>query len=132
MIGLDTNVVIRYLVQDDAKQAAIATTLIERELSADNPGLLTNIVLCEIVWVLEDSYGLARARVGEILEALFTAKQIALENADLAWQALRKLRSDAIDFSDALIALMAEKLGCSHTVTFDRDAAKMAQFQLLR
>jgi predicted nucleic-acid-binding protein len=132
LIGLDSNVVIRYLVQDDIKQSARATTFMERELSAGEPGLLTHIVLCEIVWVLEDRYNLARAQIGEILEGLFSAKQIALEDAQLAWQALREFNRNAVDFSDALIGLVAEKLGCARSVTFDKNAAKLAQFALLR
>jgi len=132
LIGLDSNVVIRYLVQDDAKQSARATTFMERELSADEPGLLTHVVLCEIVWVLEDCYALARAQISEVLEGLFTAKQIALEDAQLAWQALRQFDANTADFSDALIGLVAQQLGCPRTVTFDKNAAKLPQFALLR
>jgi predicted nucleic-acid-binding protein len=131
LIGLDTNVVIRYLVQDDAKQSALATVFIERTLSTDNPGLLTHIVLCEIAWVLEGSYGLSSARIADIMERLFSAKQIALEDAQLAWQALRTLRERAVDFSDALIGAIARKCGCEHTVTFDKQAAKLGSFKLL-
>jgi predicted nucleic-acid-binding protein len=132
LIGLDTNVVIRYLVQDDAKQAALATNFIERQLSADTPGVLTNIVLCEIVWVLEDSYALPRARIAEILQGLFSARQIALEDTQAAWQALRALQRQAIDFSDALIGLIGRGLGCAYTATFDKDAAKLEHFKLLQ
>jgi predicted nucleic-acid-binding protein len=132
LIGLDTNVVIRYLVQDDAKQSARATLLIERELSQENPGLLTHIVLCELVWVLEDSYNLARVQVADILDRLFSAKQIVLEDARLAWQALRLCKHEVADFSDALIGLIAETLGCSRTVTFDKGAAKLTRFELLK
>jgi predicted nucleic-acid-binding protein len=132
LIGLDTNVIIRYLVQDDAKQAALATDLIERQLSAETPGVLSNVVLCEIVWVLEDCYHLPRPRVSEILQGLFSARQIALEDTQRAWQALRALQRQAIDFSDALIGLIAQGLGCTHTVTFDKDAAKLEHFKLLQ
>jgi predicted nucleic-acid-binding protein len=132
LIGLDTNVVVRYLVQDDVKQSARATLLIERELSTDNPGLLTHIVLCELVWVLEDSYGLARAQVAEILERLFSARQIVLEDARLAWQALRQCKHEAADLSDALIGLVGETLGCTRSVTFDKGAARLTRFELLK
>jgi len=131
LIGLDTNVVIRYLVRDDAKQSPCATEFIERELSKEQPGLLTHVVLCEIAWVLEESYGLASAKVAEIMEGLFTASQIVLQDAHICWQALR-LQKGGGDFGDALIGLVAVKLGCDRTVTFDKGAAKLEGFELLR
>lgn len=131
MIGLDTNVVIRYLVQDDAKQASIATRLIEKTLSSDEPGFLAHITLCEIAWVLEDCYSQSQAQIATILQTLFMTKQIVAQEAELAWKALRAFQNRESDFSDALIALTGIKAGCTHTVTFDKAAAKLDGFKLL-
>lgn len=131
MIGLDTNVVIRYLVQDDPKQAGLATRFIEKTISAEAPGFLSHIVLCETVWVLEDCYSRSRAQVATILQTLFTAKQIVVQEPELAWKALRSVQTHAIDFSDALIGLAGTQAGCNHNVTFDKDAAKLEGFELL-
>ena len=131
MIGLDTNVIVRYLVQDDPRQAALATRLIERSLSADNAGFVTAITLCEVAWVLADCYGADRARVRGVLEGLLAAKQLVVERADLAWKALRAWEASSADFSDALIVQIGAAHGAEKTVTFDRAAARLPGFELL-
>lgn len=130
MIGLDTNVVIRYLVQDDVRQASAATRLIEKTLSAEEPGFLSQITLCEIAWVLEECYAQSREQIGAILRSLFTAKQIVTQDVELAWKALRELNR-GFDFSDALIATTGTAAGCAHSFTFDKEAAKLEGFKLL-
>lgn len=132
MIGLDSNVVIRYLVQDDASQAAAATRLMERSLSAENPGFVASITLCEIVWVLTDCYSADRARVDSVLELLLGARQLVVEDAELVWQALRDWRASRADFSDALIGRRTLANGGEKTMTFDRGAAGLPGFELLR
>ena len=131
MIGLDTNVVVRYLVQDDALQSATATRLIERTLAPENPGLITIIVLCEIVWVLAESYGAGRERIATVLRGLLSARQIVVERADLAWRALRAWERSPADFSDALVGELVAASGGSKTLTFDKSAAKLPGFELL-
>jgi predicted nucleic-acid-binding protein len=131
LIGLDTNVVIRYLVQDDPKQASAAVRFIEKTLSVESPGFLSHIVLCEIVWVLEDCYSQSRAQIATILQTLFTARQIIVQETELAWKALRVLENRGGDFSDALIGLAGAAAGCTHTVTFDKEAAQLDGFVML-
>ena len=131
MIGLDTNVIVRYLVQDDPRQAALATRLVERSLSADNAGFVTGITLCEVAWVLADCYGADRARVRGVLEGLLASKQLVVEGADLAWKALRAWEASSADFSDALIGQIGAAHGAKKTVTFDRAAARLPGFELL-
>ncbi len=131
MIGLDTNVVVRYLVQDDPRQSATATPLIERELSPDRPGVLTAVVLCEIAWVLEESYETPRPELLAILEGLLGVKQLVVEQAEPAWRALRAARTAGADFSDALIGQVVAAHGGKKTVTFDRAAARLPGFELL-
>ena len=131
MIGLDTNVVIRYLVQDDKKQSAAATRFIEKSLTADVPGYINQITLCEIVWVLQRCYGVKQPQVKEILEALLKTKQLILENVEVTWKALRAFNANNADFCDALIGQANIHSGCEHTVTFDKRAASLPGFDLL-
>ncbi len=130
MIGLDTNVLVRYIVQDDSRQAAAASLLIETALSDDEPGWIASIVLCEFVWVLEAAYGYTRNAIAPTLERLFEVDCFRLEAPSLAWRALDAYRSGA-DFADALIALGNEHAGCDYTATFDRSASKLKQMRLL-
>lgn len=131
MIGLDTNVVVRYLTQDDAKQAAAASRLFERTLSADNPGYVGLITLCEIAWVLAECYDADQGRIRSVIEGLLGSKQILVEDADLVWKALRSWEDSAADFSDALIGQTLTARGCEKIVTFDKSAAKLPGFELL-
>jgi len=132
LIGLDTNVVVRYLVQDDRAQAAAATALIERTLSADSPGLIAGITLCEIVWVLTECYAADRSRIDAVIEGLLTSRQLVVEAAEQVWNALSDWRASDADFSDALIGRLVTAQGGAKTVTFDRSAAKLPGFELLK
>jgi predicted nucleic-acid-binding protein len=132
LIGLDANVVVRYLVQDDPPQSAAATRLMERVLSAELPGLITGITLCEIVWVLAECYGADRDRIAAVIEGLLTSRQLVVDEADLVWNALRDWRASSADFSDALIGRQVLARGAEKTVTFDRAAAKLPRFELLK
>ncbi len=131
MIGLDSNVVVRYLTQDDPKQSAVATRLFERTLSAEDPGFISTIVLCEIAWVLADCYGTDRKGIKAALEGLLASKQIQVEEVELTWKALRAWDGTHSDFSDALIAQVALARGASKTVTFDKAASRLPGFELL-
>ena len=131
MIGLDTNVVIRYLVQDDKKQSAAATRFIEKSLTTDVPGYINHITLCEIVWVLQRCYGATKKQLRDIIEGLLTTKQLIVENVEVAWKALRAYDANSADFCDALIGQANIHSGCEHTVTFDKKAASLPGFDLL-
>ena len=131
MIGLDTNVVIRYLVQDDKKQSAAATRFIEKSLTMDAPGYINHISLCEIVWVLQRCYGVTQPQVREIIEGLLTTKQLDVENVEVTWKALRALDANNADFCDALIGQINIHSGCEYTVTLDKKAAGLPGFDLL-
>lgn len=131
MIGLDTNVVVRYLTQDDPKQSQIVTRLMEKTLSSDEPGFISLVVLAEVVWVLTSLYSVDRAGVSEIVSGLLTTEQLRVENAELVWQAKRRYEASKADFSDALIAECAVAAGCKRAVTFDRSAAATSGFDLL-
>jgi len=132
VIGLDTNVIVRYLAQDDVRQAGIATRLIEGSLSAEARGFVSIVTLTEIVWVMSSNYRAARAAVADIVEGLLTAPQLAIEKSDVIWRALRAFRKSKADFSDAVIVELGRDTGCTKTVTFDRHAAAHPGFEMLR
>jgi predicted nucleic-acid-binding protein len=122
MIGLDTNVVIRYLLQDDPQQAERATAFIEQQLSVENPGYISLVVLTEIAWVLRSCYGIDREMLSRTLRVVLETRQLWVERTDLVVRALRRYADNTADFSDALIVELARDNGCSETVSFDRKA----------
>ena len=123
MIGLDSNVIVRYVAQDDPRQTRAATRLIE-SLSPDNPGLITSVVLAETIWVMEDNYGASRGEIAEIVAALLQAETLKVQDAEQAWQALSRYRAGRADFADYLIERTCAALGSEATYTFDRKAAR--------
>jgi len=131
MIGLDTNVLVRYITQDDEEQAALAGDWIEYHCSVESPGWISVIVLCEIVWVLTRAYGYDKATVQSVLKCIFLACELAVEQQDHAWAALRDHAKGNADFSDYLIAHMNRSAGCEYTVTFDRKASAHRLVRLL-
>jgi predicted nucleic-acid-binding protein len=131
MIGLDTNVVVRYIVQDDPRQTTAATELIEGGLTPRQPGFVPLVVLCELVWVLESCYDAARAEVAQAVRVLLTAKQIVVEQPAIAWKALRAYEAGGTDFADGVIVETSRAAGCEKLVTFDRRAAKLPGAELL-
>jgi predicted nucleic-acid-binding protein len=132
MIGIDTNVLVRYLVADDARQAALAAQFLERTLSSERPGFIGNIVLCELFWVLDAGYGYPRAEIAATLQRLLEVDRLRFESPAEIWQALDDYRSGA-DFADALLARIHQAAGCETTVTLDRRAAtRIRQMRLLQ
>ena len=130
MIGLDTNVVVRYLTRDDPTQWSLAVKLI-RSLSPDSPGFISLIVLAEIVWVLEDSYSFTKERIEEVVDVLLRSRELVIERADLVRQALRTFGLSRADFAACLIEGCARIAGCTYTATFDRKAAAHIGMRLI-
>lgn len=131
MIGLDTNVLVRYLAQDDARQSAIASRLIENTLTEDVPGFVSAIVLVEAVWVMQDLYGAERGRVGAIVEALLRARTVIVEDSAVTWRAVEMFRAGRADFADCMIHAFAVAAGSEIIYTFDKVAARDAGMTLL-
>jgi predicted nucleic-acid-binding protein len=123
MIGLDTNVLVRYVAQDEPRQSLKATRLIET-LTPEAPGFVGIVALIELVWVMTSCYGSTREDLSEILEAIFRAKELVIDRADTVWKALRRFREGKADFADCVIECTGSDAGCEHTFTFDREAAK--------
>ena len=122
MIGLDTNVLVRYIAQDDKTQSVRATALIEKECSAATPGYVGLVVLAEVVWVSESRYGATRQEVAEIVRRLLSIRQLVVQDAEIAWKALRIFETGKADFADCLIERTADGAGCTRTMTFDKRA----------
>ena len=131
MIGLDTNVLVRYLTQDDPAQFAKAAAFIDAASEREEQFLINTPVLCELVWVLTAVYDYSREEIARALEQIFTTAQFEIERLDEARQALGDFRSSRADFSDALIGRINRSLGAQHTVTFDRDLKAVETFRLL-
>jgi predicted nucleic-acid-binding protein len=131
MIGLDTNVLVRYLMQDDAKQAAKATRLME-SLTVEVPGFVSVVSVVELGWVLTSAYGLTRSQLEQALEALLRTKELVVDRADQVLQALRVFKATKADLADCLIERSAASAGCEQTMTFDVGAAKGAGMVLVQ
>jgi predicted nucleic-acid-binding protein len=131
MIGIDTNVLVRHVMQDDLVQADMARQLFAT-LSADTPGFIPLVVLAELSWVLSRRYKLDRTQVSRVIEGLLLSSNLILERSELALEAFRTYRSRNADFADCLILQCAEDAGCSQTYTFDTNAAKSSGMTLLK
>ncbi len=131
MIGLDTNVIVRYVTQDDARQSAAASKLFERVLTAERPGFVGLIILCEVAWVLADCYGADKARIAAVIEGLLGTRQLVVEEAEVVWKALRAWEKSSAGFTDLLLGQVLRAHGCEKIVTFDKAAAKLPDFELL-
>ena len=130
MIGLDTNVLVRYIMQDDIKQSPLATRIVE-SLSAQSPGFVPLVAIVELSWVLSSAYELERNQLVEAFEALLRTKELVVERGEIVWKALRFFQRANGDFADCLIACSAEAAGCAKTMTFDRGAVKNGGMTLI-
>jgi predicted nucleic-acid-binding protein len=131
LIGLDTNVIVRFLAQDDEVQSRLATRLFAR-LTREEPGFVSLVVLAEVSWVLARAYKASRAELADAIEGLLRSAEIRIENAEAAWRALGAYQaSKSAEFADALIAEIAALAGVTRTMTFDRRAAAEAGMALL-
>jgi len=130
MIGLDTNVVVRYLAQDDPVQSPLATHLIEFRLSEENPGFISVVAIVETVWVLDRAYGLADHEIAAALERVLQADTLVVEHEQEVFTATMALKEGTGSFSDALIGALGTRAGCSCTLTFDKTALRLPGFEL--
>ncbi len=130
MIGLDTNVLVRYLAQDDPAQSRAATRLIEG-LTQASPGFVSTVALVETVWVLSRAYRMARGDIVPIIEGLLRSTELVIEQAEIHYAALDAYQSTGADYADIVIAQSGRRAGCTGTATFDRRAAQGARMQLL-
>lgn len=131
MIGLDTNILVRYLAQDDPVQSPKATELIERRLTEEDPGFISVVAMAATVWVLERAYGLAKEAIAAAVELTLQADRLVVESEQEVFTAMIALKEGRGSFADALIGALGDKAGCSHTLTFDRQALRLSGFERL-
>jgi len=131
MIGLDTNILVRYLTQDDPVQSAKAAEILERRLTEKNPGFVSVVAIVETVWVLDRAYFLTAQEIATAIERLLQVEVLAIENEQEVFTALVALKQGRGSFADALIAELGARVGCTRTLTFDRKAIRLSGFELV-
>ncbi|MEO8378249.1 MAG: type II toxin-antitoxin system VapC family toxin [Acidobacteriota bacterium] len=128
MIALDTNVLVRYVVEDDPDQTAVATAMIERAIAKGESLFLAQIVLCELVWVLAQAYRFEKQEILGVLQQLRRGAQVTIEGVDEVRKATESYAAANGDFADYLIAERAIASGCTLVATFDRKLHADARF----
>ncbi len=131
MIGLDTNVLVRYIAQDDPVQSPLANDVIE-SLSETEPGFISLVAVVEVVWVMQGCYQASKEEIIAILGSLLRVANLIVENNEVVFKALRAYEQANADFADCLIERSAHKANCHHTLTFDAKAARTAGMQLIK
>jgi predicted nucleic-acid-binding protein len=132
VIGVDTNVLVRYFTQDDPRQSPLAKRFINDTLTREAPGYVNLVTLAETVWVLRRVYGIERHEAAEVIATLLAGAQLQIDRRATVRQALQDYSAGGADFADCLIARLNAEAGCKRTVTFDRKAARHAGFELLK
>jgi predicted nucleic-acid-binding protein len=130
MIGLDTNIIVRYLTQDDPMQSAKAREIVERRLTEEKPGFVSIVAMVETVWVLERAYKLRPREIVGAVERMLQTDVLVVENEQEVFTAMIALKEGQGSFADAVIAALGARVGCSATLTFDRKALRLPGFEL--
>lgn len=128
MIGLDTNILVRYVTRDDAAMAARAEQVLRTRCTPAEPGFVNHIVLCELAWVLESAYRYRRAEIAALIDGLCRTVELRVQDADAVRAALADFRAGRADFADCLLGRLNLAHGCTATYTLDRAAATLPSF----
>ncbi len=131
MVGLDTNVILRYLLQDDPTQTTLANHIVDQLLSDRNPGFISLVTVLEMVWVLRSLLKQTPIEIATHLENLLAAGSFEVQNGQQVFEAAFALKRGTGEFEDALIGALNAWAGCPHTLTFDKRALRMPYFQLI-
>jgi len=123
MIGIDTNILVRFLVVDDRSQHETARQFLTQRTSSD-PAFISLMVVAELIWVLKRLYDYSFADIKRALSTLLMAEELEFEQRTFLGHILIQNQSSSIDLADHIISHIAKQNGCTHTVTFDRNAAK--------
>jgi predicted nucleic-acid-binding protein len=132
MIGLDTNVLVRYVVHDDAAQSPLATQLLDENLTPSAPGFVSSVALVETVCVLDRFYAFSDSEIASVIERFLQSEGLHVESAQSVFVAMTALKDGSAGFADALNGELGLEAGCTHTLTFDKAAARLPSFQILR
>jgi len=128
VIGLDTNVIVRFLVEDDLQQAARAKALVQQAIAQGEVLFVSEVVLCELYWVLDSAYGFCRDEIVPALRGLLAAKHISFRDADLIGRAVSAYEDGRGGFADYVIRELSVEAGCISVATFDGDLLKGTGF----
>jgi len=131
MKGLDTNILVRFLVKDDRKQAEKASLYIRKAAAGGESCFINSIVLCELVWVLESAYQYDRRDIADVLERILATKQFEIERKDITRQAVHDYREGRGDLADYMIGRINQAQGCDVTASFDRALKNATSFLIL-
>jgi len=131
MIGLDTNILVRLFVMDDARQAEKAAAYIRRAETEGKKCFINPVVLCELVWVLESAYEYGKPEIAGLLEKMLMIKQFDIDSKDIVRQAVHDYRHGNADFADYLIGRINKHKGCEQTVTFDKALKGVGLFEVV-
>jgi len=131
MIGVDTNVLVRFLVHDDEEQFNRADRFFTERTVAD-PAFIALVVIVETAWVLRRRYGSDAAAIAHAVMALMGADEVVVQAPDVVRRAIRDSQGSGVDLADAIIAQLGIDADCDYTVTFDRRAAQAPGMQLLK
>lgn len=131
MIGLDTNVLVRYITLDDSKQAALASRLIET-LGEESPGFISLVTIVELYWVLESAYKFTRSQLVQVFQTLMAVENFKVDRVAAVASAVRQYSESKADFADCLIERLSVAAGCDRTMTFDKGAVKATGMVLIK
>jgi predicted nucleic-acid-binding protein len=131
MIGLDTNVLVRYITQDDPRQAKLAERAIEQAVTSGEKILIQPVILCELVWVLESAYGYAQSDIVPVIEQILRTARFEIADKDIIRRALEDFAEGRADFADYLIGRANERDGAHTTLTFDTSLKECRRFTML-
>jgi predicted nucleic-acid-binding protein len=129
VIGLDTNVLVRFITQDDPRQSAIANEIFEERLTAAEPGFVSLVAMAEMVWVLERNYRLPDREIAAAIERVLQIETLVVENEQAVFTAMIALKNELGSFADALIGALGAAAGCRCTISFDRKALRLPGFE---
>jgi predicted nucleic-acid-binding protein len=129
VIGIDTNVLVRFITQDDPRQSAVANEIFERRLTPDEPGFVSVVAMVETAWVLTRRYRLGERQVAAVIERILQTETLVVESEQAVFTAMTALKDGFGGFSDALVGALGAAAGCRHTLTFDRRAARLPGFE---
>lgn len=129
MIGLDTNTLVRFITLDDPFQASRAVQIIEKQCTRNEPGFVSLVTIVELVWVLDSFYQFTSGQIAAAIERILQIGTLAVQNERQVYTAMFALRTGTASFDDALIGAIGAWAGCRTTLTFDRKAARLKDFQ---
>ena len=124
MIAIDTNILVRYITQDDDSQSKAAESLLAKYSNKIQSIFINNIVMCELVWVLEKGYKYTQQQISSTIRIILSTEEFAFEYHNVLWLALEEYELKNTDFSDSLISKLNYNLGYKQTFSFDKSAIK--------